>query len=509
MELNIKKQPIAVSELMLAATAEHPIECDVLLPDYCPDIVRVLCCQVEGAVTDTAVRGNVFTVEGMATVTLCYLGEVGGVRKTEYRLPFSKSFELSGEPADPVYTVAVDQGYLNCRAASKRRLDIRGTLLISVRLYDTSERQVVSAAEGMGVQLRTGENEATRAGGQAIRHFSVADELSAPAGKQAVAEVVRADCRPVVQEARLVAGRVVLKGELLVHLLYKTDLESGQLETADYTLPLGQMLEVDSASEDDQCEVELTCTLVECTMEESGDAAGRIRLEAQFTALLRFYRPVVLSGATDSYSTLYQSDHTVRKFKVLKSYAPVSERTVVRTEAELPQDSEGVLDVWAIPTKAAARVEGNAMTATCLLTFIVFVRSAEKGVDSMVHAVEVTTGLAPAGQAESVEYVPRFSVLGVSVADTGGKAQLTAQLLVGGAMLTFVTQSVLTDLTVDENSPKKLDPAIGLLIYFAQAGENIWDISKRYGALPAQVLADNGLTCEVIEEDTALMIPAV
>ena len=52
MELKLQKQPVAVCELLLDTVAEYPIECDLLLPDYCPDIVRVLCCRVQASCSD-------------------------------------------------------------------------------------------------------------------------------------------------------------------------------------------------------------------------------------------------------------------------------------------------------------------------------------------------------------------------------------------------------------------------------------------------------------------------
>ena len=47
MELKLEKQPVSGCELLLDTAAEYPIESDLLLPDYCPDIVRILCCRVQ------------------------------------------------------------------------------------------------------------------------------------------------------------------------------------------------------------------------------------------------------------------------------------------------------------------------------------------------------------------------------------------------------------------------------------------------------------------------------
>jgi len=131
MKLDLVKRPAAVITELLDAAAEHPVECDILLPDYCPDIVRVLTCRAETDVTGRSVNGATLTVDGMTIVTLCYLGEVGGVRKTTVRQPFSKSFELSSAPAAPVVFASAQKSALSCRAVSRRRVDVRGTLQIS------------------------------------------------------------------------------------------------------------------------------------------------------------------------------------------------------------------------------------------------------------------------------------------------------------------------------------------------------------------------------------------
>ena len=233
MELKLQKQPVAVCELLLDTVAEYPIECDLLLPDYCPDIVRVLCCRVQASCSDCSARKSTLTVEGMAAVSLCYIGEVGGMRKAEYKIPFSKSFELSREVTQPICSVTIEPGQINYRAVSKRRLDLRGVLMLRVRLYDAAEQPAISQAEGQGVQLLRREYPGARLEGQSSHRFSLAEQLATAVGKEPATEVVQIDCRPVVQDCRPVAGRAVLKGELLVHLLYKTDPETGALESCD------------------------------------------------------------------------------------------------------------------------------------------------------------------------------------------------------------------------------------------------------------------------------------
>jgi hypothetical protein len=508
MELNIQRQPIAACELLLAATAEHPIECDVLLPDYCPDILRVLDCRATGIVTDAQIKGTAFTVDGMATVMLCYLGQVGGVRKTEYRLPFSRSFELSAPVSDPVYNISVDQGYLNCRAVSPRRLDIRGSLAISVRLWNNERQEAVSDAQGMGVQLRKTKTQGTRVGSQTLRRFSVAEELTPPAGKPPAMEIVRATCKLIPQETKPLAGRAVVKGDMLLHILYKSDVENESLQTADYTLPISQLFEVENAEDSAWCEVQLECISVDCSIvADYGQEEGRIRAEAQIAAMLRVYYPIELSGAVDSYSTLYLCENSARILRIPKMICSVSERAVIREQADAPAEACGVIDAWATASKAGSRFENGALTACCRLTFLVLCAIEDGTVESVTHECEVLVAVSAPGADSQTEFSPRFTVISVNAMLSGKQLQMTAELNVSGVVLGFETRRMLTEISVDENSPNKTDPSVGLIIYYARSGENVWDISKRYGALPKQVMDDNNLESETIAANQAVIIP--
>ncbi len=506
MELNLHRRSVAACELLLDTAAEHPIECDVLLPDYCPDIVRVLCCQVQSAVTDCAVRKSTFTVEGMAIVKLCYVGEVGGVRKTEYKIPFSKSFELKSEPTRPIWSVTCEQGHTNCRAASRRRIDVRGVILLRVKLLDASQRQAVDAAEGMGVQLRACEDSASDLTGQIQRQFSMAEMLTPAVGKSPAVEIVRAECHPTVQESRVMASRVLLKGELMVHLLYKTDPETGALETADYSLPLSQVIEADNLDEDMQCEAQVNCISLDCAPEEtSGD--GDLRLEVQLVAVIRFFKPIVLTGATDSYSTLYPTQNTLSKLRVPKSCTAVSERASVRTEAEAPKDITALLDVWASPAGQNVQKENGMITVNGQLKFMALISTEELGADCINHTCDMSIKV-PCKN-DMAELMSDVTVLAASGSLSQGKLMLSCELLLSGMLIEFEMKALLTDLMVDEGNPRKSDPLLGLMIYYANAGEHIWDISKKFGSLPSQIMADNELTQEVLEADMPLMIPTV
>lgn len=506
MELELKRQPIAACEPLLNAAVEHSIECDVLLPDHCPDIVKLICCRIDSVITGCAAHKSVFTVEGMATAKICYIGEIGGMRKTEYKLPFSKSFDMRGEARRPVWSVETGQSKINCRAVSKRRIEMSGLITITARLFDTAAQQAICEAEGMGVRLRCCQTPAADLTGQILRQFSVTEILNPMPGMPPASEIVMADCRMMAQDTRITASRILIKGDMAVHLLYKDESEPPRLLTADYTLPLSQVIEGEGVAEDAVCETELKCVSCECIPEEFGDE-GQMRLEVRAAADIKLFRPITLTGAVDSYSTLYPTKNTLSQIRTLKSCTPFSQKATVKARAEMPQGMTMLLDCWAQVTERSVKMAEDGAQMALKLLFTAIAATEESEAQPIEQTAEAK--IAISGSSALSEIFGAVDVISVSGMMEQGGIMLECELLVNGMILEFELRPFLTELLVDTDSPREADPLLGLMIYYASAGEDVWDIAKRFNSQPERIMADNELAAEILESDTPLMIPTV
>lgn len=72
MEYKLKKDRIVVCEIAFDSFTELPVESDLLLPDYCPDIVKVPKCQARPAFSKTEVSGDKCILEGATAITVYY-----------------------------------------------------------------------------------------------------------------------------------------------------------------------------------------------------------------------------------------------------------------------------------------------------------------------------------------------------------------------------------------------------------------------------------------------------
>ena len=88
---------VAVPEILFDDFDEQPVDCDFVLPDYCPDIAAVLKCTMRPVIQSKQMSGDRLTAEGQAMIRVMYLDEGRKcVRCCEFSQPFTSSFAVRG-----------------------------------------------------------------------------------------------------------------------------------------------------------------------------------------------------------------------------------------------------------------------------------------------------------------------------------------------------------------------------------------------------------------------------
>lgn len=114
MEYPLSKKTLSVNETVFEGCAEQPIDLDYSLPDYCPDMQKILKCQVYPKIFTRNISGDKLDVDGAAAVRILYLDSVKkSVRCSEYTVPFTCSFNLKTTPQNAVAFAYAKPEYLS------------------------------------------------------------------------------------------------------------------------------------------------------------------------------------------------------------------------------------------------------------------------------------------------------------------------------------------------------------------------------------------------------------
>ena len=79
---------------------------------------------------------------------------------------------------------------------------------------------------------------------------------------------------------------------------------------------------------------------------------------------------------------------------------------------------------------------------------------------------------------------------------------------ISAVIFSVQTQQITADILLDTENQKRQTQA-ALTIYFAQAGESVWDIACRYNTTAEAILTQNALGGDTLTENRKLLIPRV
>lgn len=512
MELTCTNDTICINEVLYDGVLEQSVELDYLLPDYCKGIFKVLCCRLIPHITQKRMANGRLMIEGICHIHVMYTAEeTYRICTVTQKQPFHKTLELNKEAASPHITAAVRCDYVNCRATSQRRLDIRGALTIRTIVTAPKDYPVLCCAKGCGVQ--TDPLPLTVLGRRlsASQEFCVREELSVPQGKPSIDEILTIDTYASLTESRIIENRIITKGELFVHLLYMPCGEQPTPEVIESRFPFSQVLDLPGVTEEHSAAVRFDVTdyTCSCKQDESGQCCA-VNAEFSICAVCEADKNMEIHVLRDAFSTQYQADTQVSPLTTKRMLYPLKETHSCKTTIEIPQNElNGVYDLACRFTEEDCRMGESSFIITGTLSCTLLACDSESMPVLYEKKTPCELTLQTACSEESCFLQPIICPSSVSyrmISDT--EVEVCAELCVTGTVYADVRCHAVTQIDLRENDAQKPQQP-PLRLYYASAGERIWEIAKRYGASPLLIAQENEGITDPISAPCMLMIPSL
>lgn len=510
MEFTTGKTDLNARSCVYSTALEQPVDCDVTLPEYFPDLVRVLKCALMPSVTAVQCGGESVRAEGAAVLSVLYVSEGGALRCYEQRVPFSVRADCPGVAEGHVRADA-KCAYVNCRVVSPRRMDVHGSLNLSVSVYEKTVRPLLCGCTGGGVQMQKKHICASGLAGLAEKLFSLGETLELGASKPSIAQLVRSEAVALLEDVKLVSGKALLKGELILRTLYLPDGDAARPERMEHSMPINQIIEL--AGAEPGCTV--TAALDVCGVELAAktDASGALRLldaRVSVSAHVALYAPLETDVVLDAYSTGFETKlrYTDTAFRTVCD--GVRDTALCRGAPDLSGISVSeVLDLSCTDFSYAAKVENGELVLTGRAQLGILYADAEGAPGYVERGVDVAYRRAVTTGAGEMSCEAHAAVSGTGFVLTGD-SQLDArvELDISATVFSGETLRLVEEVALDTQKPLSRTAA-ALTIYFADAGESVWEIARRYSTTVEAVKAENGLKSDVLDGDCKLLIPSV
>ena len=507
MELELKKTNLDNYEICGEVTLTQEETTEVIVPDYCPDIARIISADSKVYLHSRELRDGKASVSGTVRVTVLYTpdGE-SGIRTLEFAMPFNAESD-SRTLADCVFLEADTRTeFLESRMLNPRKVFTHCKLVTRLTGYQKVPLCFCSdleAEERLCVEKRQEQQRVTLLTHISEKDFTFTEEMNLSPGREGAAELLNSQICSSVTESKIVGSKLIFKGVFSVTLLYRS--MDGKYYTSTSELPFSQIMEIEGAAEG--CVPSLRLQLTGADLQIDGDdAEGRqiaVTLYLHATALLREEQELTL--LSDLYSTSFETSYEATPLTVTGFYETFSRRHTVREVLEIGVVADTILSLTASCGAVTVSREGE----TTVLRTEVSVRALyldEGGVPLVVErSFDTSSQLELLEDCKVTAYAVCPEEVQGSLGDRGIEVRFPVDFR--AEAVSRLKKVCISAAKLDTESTKDTAGAPSLVLRCLGKQESAWDLAKKYNTTIAMILAANQLEDGEIPREKLLLIP--
>ena len=479
------------------------LEGDLIVPDTKPDMAVLLQTEEKVIIDRTESSADRVNYVGRLEISLLYVAKASD--KSVHSIALSRAIDdflnLEGVNKDTWVRAKAEIANIDYRVVNDRKVNYRAIVNVSaiaeksdahdmvVHIHDVPENQL----------LKTNLN-INRSIDHKIDRFLVKDQISIPASKPNIRDVLQAAVTITNQDVRLQSGQMVLSGELLVTTLYRGDTDDSLIEFIETEIPFNGAIEVSGAQDDMFADVHLQALDHHITIRPDDDGEDRLlEIEASVGVEAKVYSTETLSILEDAYSTNQQLSLTKTQIRVPRIVCHNRNQTPVKDVVALGTSSPDMLQVFRVKGQAhmddVKILDDKIVVEGAINTDILYVAgnddtplSSYRTVIPYRQVIEAKGALPDmrVNVDTSIDHVA-FNML--SPRETEVRFQLTFNTQVVEEEETNIIGNIeFTDL-----DPETLANQASMTVYIVQPGDTLWKIAKRYNTPLDELIAINDI----------------
>lgn len=507
MEVNIKNEALPLCSGVCRTKSNFVAECDVIVPDSKPDILKVLQLSARPKVTSCETRSGHVIVSGSISFDILYLSDTEEkcVKSITASCDFSNMVR-EGNVSETMLTFAdVDVRELDCNIANCRKLSLRASLRLNLQVYSRHNLDVISDIEGACTQ------KCEVSSGVICAHAQdttiITDSFSLTSGKSPIKEILKADAEVVDNSIKVIDDKAIFKGSMRITVLY---LGEKGLDYAQTEISFAHVLEADGIHEN--MDFEHTVKALDISASVSANDEGQnciIDISAEIFMRVIARCSVKMTPVTDAY--LPHGNLEIRTTPVsIDSVETVIDRDVdFREKIILPNDFPPIGTIYQVvarPFTESSVNEGENLRVSGYTEVYVLYLSEDTDAPICSYKTNVDFSVACPSPGCSITPVASCRLRNISYTiNAENSIEIRGSVDVSVQCIKNMEADIVYSAEVCEYTPVQR-PSI--IVSCVSPGWTLWDIAKEYGVNQKDILLANALDDEdKIESGMALIIP--
>ena len=515
MSVEIEKKIIKTFGTIEPSNHTATIESDIIVPDYQPDVKKVLISQVLPMVCEKRVQKDFITLSGNMDYSIIYLSDEknddGKIKSIKVRSPFTHQLEVKNADSASFSKITAEASNVEFSVVNSRKINIKSVIDFQSSIILSDEIEALGEVVSEGVPFKTQEVSSFSLCAFAENEFEVSNCLPIPSGSDMIDEILKVDVKVCGREIKSINSKLVAKGVVELCALY-TD-TAGQINTLNGEIPFTEVLSVEDSGSD-LCEVEYSITDFQFSPAADSDGdISTIDFYAKINASSCVFVQETDAICTDLYSTrdsvALEKENARLKKIVFSNTERLSFKEVIGLSPEAPP-IEKIFNVIAKPCVEDAKIDGDkAKISGVTDVYLQYISSSSQyPIYSIKQEVpfSYTVSADKIGKGD-VSVIPSAYNISFSYLNPAS-AEVKFSIDFETKVLSEENVAYIKNASFTEKSDAELKSLPGIVIYFASKGESMWDIAKRYCTTKEDIFASNGKEFpEILTQNEKIMLP--
>jgi len=500
MSVELIKRPINVYRTVDEQQKEELLETGMIVPDSKPDVLEVLVVDTDVVVKTREKTGRVMEVGGEICYQVLYRADnqEQSLEAINVKSPWSISCNYPAGD-DEVYTIVKSSvEHTNIDIVNGRKLSAKSVVKLNIKYIKAKYEEAGESIQGDQIYQRANPQEITMLEDIGEKVVNVAENVDIGENKPVINEIIYSNA--ALKNVNI-GENMVLNCMLEVDCLYRTEDNNSRIENVHVNIPVEKSLEVENLNSSD---VSANAFVKSLSLKPDEDIDGlltRIRIDAEIAVEYRMFSRENAYLVKDAYAMDYDFELEKKPVRLGVEEREIRDNIQVNGNMALDSDGEAVEEILSITTKPRilsvendnANIEVNGCLDICVLYCTGMDNRVIRGSNQelpFTHRIPLPDPEA-AYENDINLSINESSYEIVSDTNVDIKAELEVKALLSKKQEMDLVVGI-KDIRTHE---RKENPP--LLFYFAQKGDTLWDIAKRYRVPVQKILNDNDMMEEI------------
>ena len=493
MVIDTSKEKLRINKLVATKKEILFIEGDMIVPDSKPDILNTISTSGVVCIYKKEILEDKIRIDGNINTFIMYLPDdtEDKVRGLQTSLDFSETVQIPNCREGMNSQVETKLKMMECRVINGRKIGIKASLEIEIKLYSEEEIEIVNEIQNAeGIQMRRENLNVNSLVGSGETKIYAKDTISIN-NIDSIAEILKSTVCVCDKDIKISYNKILTKAEAEVKIMYLT--EDNRINTVVAKIPVVGFIDIQNVTEENICDVsyEIRNILFKLNPVEEHS----IYVEIEFGVMATVYEERKINLIQDMYSPTENLEFNKKMINTMTGKIIRKETKQIREKIILEGlGNKNIIDVDIAPnvekeTKLSNRIiyEGNVQ-----LNFILSNDALQ--VENKIEKIPFEYSIENLENAENINTNMTIEIANQDfVVQDGNAVNANIDMMMNFNAYRNTNMNVMDN--IQTNGEREVED-YSIIMYTVKRGDTLWEIAKAFGSTIEDIVRVNGIEDE-------------